>query len=82
MRTAALLDKVDMCNPQEILKIDSLNIEMDDARKVEEANAKMVIMCEHREHFAAIDHLVNHIDELHDSSPHHVKWIAFYTWLQ
>ena len=69
MRTAALLNKVDMCNPQEILDIDLSNIKMDGASKVEEAIAKMVIMCENGKHFAAIDHLVDHLDELHDAPP-------------
>ena len=76
MRTAALLNKADMCNPKEILDFDALNIKMDGTNKAEEAIAKMVLMCEHREHFAAINHLVNHIDELHDSLPHHMKWIV------
>ena len=52
---------------------------MDGTSKVEEAIAKMALMCEHRKHFAAIDHLVNHIEELHDSLPHHTKWIVYCT---
>ena len=69
MRTAAFLNEADMWNSQEIFNIDPSNIKIDNASKVEEAIAEMVIMCENGEHFAAINHLVNHLDELHDSSP-------------
>ena len=64
---------------QEILDVDVMNIEMDGTGKVEEAISEMALMCEQREHFAAIDHLVNHIEELHDVTPCHSKWIVHYT---
>ena len=60
---------------QEILDFD-MNINTEGTNKVEEAIVEMVLMCEQREHFAAIDHLVDHIDELHDKTPHHPRWIT------
>ena len=53
-----------------------MNIKTDSANKVEEATSKMGLMCKQWEHFAAINHLVDHIDELHDEMPHDSKWIT------
>ena len=77
MRTAALLDEVNLSTLQEILDFD-INIKTESTNKVEEAIAEMVLMCEHRDHLAAIDHLVEHIDELHDKSPYTSNWIIYY----
>ena len=35
-------------------------------------------MCEYIEHFEAIDHLILHLDGLHELSPFDMRWIVFY----
>ena len=57
MRTAKLLDKMDIVDLLKVLNHNLSNF------KVDNAVTEMVISCDHSEHFAAIDALVSHLSD-------------------